>query len=75
MTPEPEQRSHDLALLTDKWGKWYRIWLGHGLWWASRDGDKLAGDSPAALESLLCDHMAICKARTHPSDIARFAVE
>jgi hypothetical protein len=64
MTPEQEQRSHELALLTGRWGEWYRIWSGHGLWWASRDGDKLAGDSLAALESLLCDHMAICNART-----------
>lgn len=67
ITPAQEQRSHELALLTDRWGKRYRIWFGHGLWWASRDGDKLAGDSPAALESVLCDHMAIRKARAQRS--------
>jgi hypothetical protein len=33
------------------------------MWWASRDGDKLSGDSPAALESLLIDHMALCRER------------
>lgn len=67
MTPELEQCGDELALLTDRWGKWYRIWFAHGLWWASRDGDKLAGDSIAALESLLCDHIAISKARTQRS--------
>jgi len=33
------------------------------MWWASRGGDKLSGDSPAALESLLCDHMALARER------------
>ena len=68
MTPEEEhqtrQRCHELTRLTDRWGEWYRIWFVRGLWWASRDGDKLSGDSPAALESLLCDHMAMRKGRS-----------
>jgi hypothetical protein len=67
MTPEEEhearQRSHQIALLTDRWGDWYRIWHDHDLWWAERDGDKLSGDSPGALESLLCEHMAIRRAQ------------
>lgn len=67
MTPEEEhqsrQRGHELVLLTDRWGESYRIWSDHGLWWASREGDMLAGDSPAALESLLSEHMALCRDR------------
>ncbi len=67
MTPQEEyevrQRGHELARLTLRWGEWYRLWHEHGLWWASRDGDKLSGDSPAALESMLCDHMALCRDR------------
>ena len=63
MTPEEEhearQRGHDLVRLTDRWGEWYRLWYERGLWWAERDGDKLSGDSPGALESVLCDHMAL----------------
>ena len=65
MTPEEEhddrQRGHELVRLTDRWGEWYRLWYGNGRWWAERDGDKLAGDSPAALEDVLCDHMAMCR--------------
>lgn len=72
MTPEEEhedrQRGHDLARLTDRWDEWYRIWIEHGLWWAGRDGDKLSGDSPAALESVLCDHMALCRDRAQVSE-------
>jgi hypothetical protein len=49
MTPEQEhqarQHGHELVRLTGRWGEWYRIWSAHGLWWASRDGDKLSGDS------------------------------
>jgi hypothetical protein len=67
MTPQEEheerERGHDLMRLTHRWGEWYRIWFECGMWWASRDGDKLSGDSPAALESLLCDHMALCRGR------------
>jgi hypothetical protein len=67
MTPEEEheqrQRGHELVRLTDRWGEWYRLWYERGLWWAARDGDKLSGDSPAALESVLCDHMALCRDR------------
>jgi hypothetical protein len=67
MTPEQEhqarQRGHELVRLTDRWGELYRIWSDHGLWWASQDGDKLSGDAPAALESLLCEHMAMCRDR------------
>ena len=67
MTPEEEhgerQRSHELARLTNRWGEWYRLWFDRGLWWAERDGDKLSGDSPGALESVLCDHMALCRDR------------
>ena len=67
MTPQEEhearQRDHELGRLTLRWGEWYRIWFDRGLWWASRDGDKLSGDSPAALESVLCDHMALCRDR------------
>jgi hypothetical protein len=63
MTPEEEheqrQRGHELVCLTDRWGEWYRLWHERGLWWAERDGDKLSGDSPAGLESVLCDHMAL----------------
>jgi hypothetical protein len=63
MTLEQEhadrQRGHDLVRLTDRWGEWYRLWYGNGLWWAERDGDKLSGDSPTALETVLCDHMAM----------------
>jgi hypothetical protein len=63
MTPEEEhdarQRGHDLIRLTDRWGEWYRLWYERGLWWAERDGDKLSGDSPGALESVLCDHMVL----------------
>ena len=65
MTPaeenEDRQRGHELVRLTDRWGEWYRLWYGNGLWWAERDGDKLSGDSPAALEIVLCDHMAMCR--------------
>ncbi len=57
MTPEEEyeerQRGSELARLTNRWGEWYRIWFECGMWWASRNGDKLSGDSPAALESVL----------------------
>jgi hypothetical protein len=67
MTPEQEheerERGGELVRLTDRWGEWYRIWFECGMWWASRDGDKLSGDSPAALESLLIDHMALCRER------------
>jgi hypothetical protein len=67
MTPEEEhderERGSELVRLTDRWGEWYRIWFECGMWWASRDGDKLSGDSPAALESLLCDHMALARER------------
>ena len=56
---EDRQRGHELARLTGRWGEWYRFWYGNGLWWAERDGDKLSGDSPAALESVLCDHLAL----------------
>jgi hypothetical protein len=63
MTPEEEHqdrlRGHELGRLTDRWGEWYRLWYGNGLWWAERNGDKLSGDSPAALETVLCDHMAM----------------
>ncbi len=63
MTPEEEhearQCDHELARLTLRWGEWYRLWFSNGLWWAERDGDKLSGDCPAALESVLCDHMAL----------------
>ena len=69
MTPEEDhearQRGHDLACLTYRWGEWYRVWFDGGLWWASRDGDKLSGDSPAALESLLCEHMALRRDQAH----------
>jgi hypothetical protein len=65
MTPEEEHedrlRGHELVRLTDRWGEWYRLWYGNGLWWAERSGDKLSGDSPAALETVLCDHMAMCR--------------
>jgi hypothetical protein len=65
MTPEEEHedrlRGHELVRLTDRWGEWYRLWHGNGLWWAERNGDKLSGDSPAALETVLCDHMALCR--------------
>jgi hypothetical protein len=65
MTPEEEhedrQRAHELVRLTDRWGEWYRLWYGNGLWWAERDGDKLSGDSPLTLEIMLCDHMAMCR--------------
>jgi hypothetical protein len=65
MTPEEEHearlRGHELVRLTDRWGEWYRLWYGNGLWWAERDGDKLSGDSPVALETVLCDHMAMCR--------------
>jgi hypothetical protein len=67
MTPQEEheerERGSELVRLTDRWGEWYRIWFGRGMWWASRDGDKLSGDSPAALETVLCDHMALCRDR------------
>ena len=67
MTPQEEheerERGSELVRLADRWGEWYRIWFECGMWWASRDGDKLSGDSPAALESLLCDHMALCRGR------------
>jgi hypothetical protein len=67
MTPEDEhearQRGHELVRLTDRWGEWYRLWYARGLWWAERDGDKLSGDSPGALESVLCDHIALCRDR------------
>lgn len=63
LTPEEEHQARihgsQLAALTDRWGEWYRIWHEGTLWWASRDGDKLSGDSPAALETVLCDHMAM----------------
>ena len=63
MTPEEEHedrlRGHELVRLTDRWGEWYRLWYGNGLWWAERDGDKLSGDSPVALEIMPCDHVAI----------------
>jgi hypothetical protein len=69
MTHEEEhqerQRGHELVRLMDRWGEWYRLWYGHGLWWAERDGDKLSGDSPGALESVLCDHMALRRDRAH----------
>jgi hypothetical protein len=67
MTPKEEhearQRGHELVRLTDRWGDWYRLSYTHGLWWAERDGDKLSGDSPGALESVLCDHMALLRDR------------
>jgi len=67
MTPEEEheerQRGSELARLTYRWGEWYRIWFECGMWWASRDGDKLSGNCPAALESVLCDHMALARER------------
>ena len=48
---------------TRPWPAASRVWFGRGMWWASRDGDKLSGDSPAALETVLCDHMALCRDR------------
>ncbi len=75
MTPEDEQqereRGGELVRLTDRWGEWYRIWFECGMWWASRDGDKLSGDSPAALQSVLIDHMALCRERAPARALGR----
>ncbi len=60
---QERERGGELVRLTDWWGEWYRIWFECGMWWASRDGDKLSGDSPAALQSVLIDHMALCRER------------
>jgi hypothetical protein len=38
-----------------------------------RDGGKLSGDSPGALESVLCDHMAMCRGTgegAHPTGLS-----
>lgn len=64
MTPEAnEERNRELARLTNRWGEWYRLWFNRGLWWAEHDGDKLCGDSPRALESVLCDHVLLYRDR------------
>jgi hypothetical protein len=69
MTPqeaeEARQRGHELRRLTDRFGEWYRIWYDRGLFWAERDGDRLSGDSAAALTAVLCEHIALCRDRAH----------
>jgi hypothetical protein len=59
---EERQFRTDIDSLTMRFGEWYRIWSEHGLWWASRDGDKLSADSPLALATVIGDHMAYRKA-------------
>jgi hypothetical protein len=59
---EERQFQRDVDSLTMRFGEWYRIWPERGLWWASRDGDKLSADSPLALAIVIGDHMALRKA-------------
>ena len=59
---EERQFRTDIDALTIRFGEWYRIWSEHGLWWASRDGDKLSAHSPLALAIVIGDHMAYRKA-------------
>ena len=49
----------DLDRLTARWGDRYRLWLERGLWWAERDGDKLAASDAETLELLLTEHAAL----------------
>jgi hypothetical protein len=63
MTPEEDHearvRGSQLARLTLRWGEWYRIWHEGTLWWGVAGWGQAVGDSPAALETVLCDHMAL----------------
>ena len=62
-TPAEERQFRaDIDSLTMRFGEWYHIWPERGLWWASRDGDKLSADSPLALAIVIGDHMAYRKA-------------
>jgi hypothetical protein len=59
------QAASQIDALTLRFGEWYRIaWDGRsGLFWAERDGDKLSGDSAAALALIIADHMALRRDR------------